>query len=298
MYNNKLLGLVYGAFIGDAIALGPHWIYDTKVIATHYHPITGYTNPSHTPYHGSKKAGDFTHYGDQSLVLLKSLSVNNGFYLEKFKADWFHLMTHNELYLDHATKVSMPILSDAQTFTGSDSDELGGFSRSAPLFLLKDITNADFNLQTGMTHNNPLLLDISGYFIDVIMAILNGSGVIDALELNLKNSSEFIKASYSKALAQQGSIVEAVGALGQSCSSQFGLPSVLNILLNSSKHEMNFKETLIENVYAGGDSASRGLLLGMVLGAYWGFDQLPIDWIDGLNQKEAIDTYLVNLGYI
>jgi hypothetical protein len=57
---------------GDALCLGPHWIYDQREIAQKLGQITGYAAPL-TSYHPGKQAGDFTHYGDQTLILLRSL---------------------------------------------------------------------------------------------------------------------------------------------------------------------------------------------------------------------------------
>lgn len=295
MTTDKILGIIYGAFIGDAIALGPHWIYNTQEIRTNFHPIRGYTTPSYTPYHKNKKSGDFTHYGDQSLLLLKSIATNNSFDKNKFKHEWLYYMTHAELYLDHASKESIPLLSDANTYTGSSSDELGGFVRSAPLFALASSSNEQFIEQTALTHNNPLLFSIGEYFLDVIREVSNGSKITDALNQQLVGRSNFINDSYKLALKENGTIVESVGTIGQSCSSNYGLPSVLSILLKSDTNQCDFEEILISNVYAGGDSASRGMLLGMILGAKIGYANLPRKLIRGLNKEHEIHDYLVSL---
>jgi len=55
MKSEKIKGLIYGSFIGDALALGPHWIYDTEKIDDKFTPITTYTAPIHTPYHPNNK---------------------------------------------------------------------------------------------------------------------------------------------------------------------------------------------------------------------------------------------------
>jgi len=66
--------LVLPSFIGDALSLGPHWIYNPGKIRRLYPDgINAYDKPQ-TEYHAGKGAGDFTHYGDQTLVLLHSLA--------------------------------------------------------------------------------------------------------------------------------------------------------------------------------------------------------------------------------
>ncbi|WP_349343458.1 hypothetical protein [Marinobacter sp. MMG032] len=36
---DRAVGSIMGAFIGDAIALGPHWYYDLKELPPKAHPI-------------------------------------------------------------------------------------------------------------------------------------------------------------------------------------------------------------------------------------------------------------------
>ena len=58
-----------------------------------------------------------------------------------------------------------------------------------------------------------------------------------------------------------------------------------------SKHENDLKEALIQSVMAGGDSASRGMLVGMILGAHLGEEGIPKGWLAALQKKKAIEDH-------
>jgi ADP-ribosylglycohydrolase len=59
-----------------------------------------------------------------------------------------------------------------------------------------------------------------------------------------------------------------------------------------AKYENDLKEALIQSVMAGGDSAARGMLVGMVLGAHLGPESLPIEWVSELADREKIEILL------
>ena len=59
-----------------------------------------------------------------------------------------------------------------------------------------------------------------------------------------------------------------------------------------AKYENDLKEALIQSVMAGGDSAARGMIVGMVLGAHLGPDSLPMEWVSELADREKIEVLL------
>ena len=67
---------------------------------------------------------------------------------------------------------------------------------------------------------------------------------------------------------------EALAILGRDCSLESALPAVIYFL----RRAKNYEETLIENVMAGGDSASRGLILGALLALSEGQNSIPAEW--------------------
>ncbi len=74
---------------------------------------------------------------------------------------------------------------------------------------------------------------------------------------------------------------------GQMCEIEAAFPCVVHLI---ARYEDNLAEGLIENAMAGGDSASRGLIVGMVLGAHLGIDAIPQKWLSELKSyREIID---------
>ena len=57
---------------------------------------------------------------------------------------------------------------------------------------------------------------------------------------------------------------------GQMCEIEAAFPCLVHLI---ARYEDNLKEGLIENAMAGGDSAGRGLMVGMILGAHLGIER-------------------------
>ncbi|MDR3568820.1 MAG: ADP-ribosylglycohydrolase family protein [Syntrophobacteraceae bacterium] len=77
---DRAAGAVVGAFIGDALGLGPHWYYDLDRMRADYGPwIDGYTDPGPGRYHAGLKAGDLSQTGLITLELLRSVAERDGY---------------------------------------------------------------------------------------------------------------------------------------------------------------------------------------------------------------------------
>jgi ADP-ribosylglycohydrolase len=289
----RLKGMLFGAFIGDAFALGTHWIYDTEKLSIEATDTETYMDPGKNLFHKGKQKGDFTHYGDQSLLLLKSIASNNGYDLQIFKTHWLTFASKYEGYMDHASKESLQLL-DPLNNLGSSSDELGGISRMAPLlFYHLDDSNLEAMVksQTQLTHNNHHLIEI-GYFVkDLILNLIIGKPLIESIEnglgqhTSLSNYWSLIKDRIDEDTG------EVIKDIGQSCSCQFAFPSALYLIV---KYKEDFLKAMQENILAGGDSAGRGMLIGMVLGASLGIKKIPNTLVNSLNERECIEKFAMH----
>jgi len=81
---DRAAGCILGAFIGDALGLGPHWYYDLVELRRDFGDwITGYTAPKRdAKYHRGMRAGDLSQTGLIMLLLLRSVA-EQGAYDEK-----------------------------------------------------------------------------------------------------------------------------------------------------------------------------------------------------------------------
>jgi ADP-ribosylglycohydrolase len=59
-----------------------------------------------------------------------------------------------------------------------------------------------------------------------------------------------------------------------------------------ARYENDLEPALIENVMAGGDSAARGMAVGMVLGAHLGRDAIPERWLSEMKTTGRIEALL------
>ena len=290
----KTKAMVLGSFAADSLALGVHWIYNTNVIEKKFGLVETYLQPVHPTYHPTKMRGEFTHYGDQIMILLESVSRCAGFDLDDFSQRWQSLFENYEGYMDKATKGTLENIESAKSpsQTGSESHDLAGASRIAPLLYvyrndLEKLT-ASTASQTAFTHNNSQVIKSAVFFSKVTYQVLKGASPLAAIEST--ESEEFNSDPFTEwiELGRQSTKQEtrqAILDLGQMCETAAAFPGVIHLI---AKYENDLKQALVENVMAGGDSAARGLIVGMVLGAHLGMDAIPQEWLTDMQAYPQI----------
>jgi ADP-ribosylglycohydrolase len=292
---------VWGALTADALALGAHWIYDTAQIDSQIGQVDRLLAPPPNSFHKTKQAGEFTHYGDQTLVLLESLANAGGFRLEAFATQWQTLFADYSGYFDHATKDTLKNFKAGKSprESGSDSTDLSGAARIAPLAVLyasdAQAMVAAARDQTAMTHNTADVVDSAELFARTLGRVLDGQPPLEALQSVQR--SHFARAPFDRWVTQglesaSEPTRSAIRRLGQMCDVGAGFPGVVHLI---AAYENNFEAALIANVMAGGDSAARGLLAGTILGAGVGLAGIPAHWRDALVYKGRIQTLIERL---
>lgn len=299
----KAHSLVFGAFAGDSLALGVHWIYDQAKIASLHGRMGGLLAPASDSYHPARRAGDFTHYGDQTLVLLESVADCGGYDQADFSRRWRALFQDGYPgYVDRATRATLTRLDEGwePQDAGSASDDLAGAARIAPLVCAlradPEACVAACRAQTALTHNNAKIIDAAEFFARTALACLGGvaptEAMTGALAGRLPGSPLHAWLRDGLAAAGEDSLA-AVARFGQSCHVDGAFQSTVQLI---ARHAQAPAGALIDSAMAGGDSAARNLLAGMVLCAWAGAEPLPGAWIEGLAARGRIAELLDRLG--
>ncbi len=291
--------LVLASFAADALALGAHWIYDLGRIRREFGRVEELADPRPPTYHPNRRRGEFTHYGDQALVLLRSLAARGGFDEDHFSRSWRALFQEGYTgYLDGATRKTLENLAAGKppAAAGSVSEDLGGAARIAPLvFALRDRPDelvSAARRQTALTHNHPHVVAAAALLARLGCEALGGRRPSEALARMAEDPGvettlrRWIREGLSSAAEET---LPAVLRFGQYCKVASAFPATVHLIARWEEDPAN---GLIENVMAGGDSAARGLAAGMVFGAWKGPEAVDGRWVTGMKAGPEIEKLL------
>ncbi len=362
---------ILGALTADAASLGCHWIYDQKRI----HDLTPVSPEFHRPSkadyegvlsyfaHDRKTVGDLSHYGEQTLILLRALVSNAGRYNQSHYQDLFcqYFGYGGEYigYIDRPTRDTLDNIAAAQrqaiaqanaiTFDGSEEQKqrirslvtnsvkqgqdrsslkhanldnrqlayaLALYKALAPLsgyhgaddeqlpaiaklpallaFYAGDNQLAQLTESAvRVTNNNDRAVTFGQVASKMLEAAILTQDIPSVIDAAHQAASPEIRTLIDQALQLQNkTTADVTKQLGMSCQLEFGIPSVIHNL----SQQNSFIEAIRHNIYAGGDSCGRAILLGAVLGNIYGIGEdkgIPHAWIEKLGPKEQL-TMLFN----
>lgn len=289
---------VLASFAADSLALPAHWIYDTDKIDNQFGIIDEIRSPRDSTWHPNRKKGEFSHYGDQALLLLRSLSNAGGFSAEQFAIDWHSLMSSYDGYRDKASKQTLIELDKGSPpyESGSSSADLGGAARIAPLVYryhdAPDLLLEAVSCQTRLTHNNRVVILGAEILARVTLFVLQGrsprSAIDQVIDAGISDIDLDMKIRAALDSSGQNSR-ETIKAFGADCNISSALPGVIHLV---TSYEDDLETALVENVMAGGDSAARGLAAGMILGARNGCEAIPASWLNEMRAAPEIIEHL------
>lgn len=278
-----------------------------------------------------KAAGEQTDYGDYNILVLEHLAATAA---KPHRVDLAELIPRWQKRMRswRSWKCTMTKTTLQQVSRGTPHDQLGGRSnamslRSAAAYgyfdTEEDVVHAART--TMFTHQDKSALDGGEFFARVAWRIVHGKGAVRpraAIEevAALPSSSSFIKQKVAQALAKADEAMDPSTPLskeeyvddlaitsmarlwdvgktepikvGKASPTEGTLPGSIYFVV---KYEDDFAAAAIANTMVGGDTASRAVAIGMVMGALHGVEGIPEPLREKLVEYKTSDALLNKL---
>jgi ADP-ribosyl-[dinitrogen reductase] hydrolase len=305
---DRIRGAIWGQFVGDAAALGSHWVYDLNELKQLFPDgVEGFETPADDHYHSAKRPGDQTHYGDGALVLLETVADDPSFDPAEFGRRFVEVFRPGVYpgYLDKATQGTLANFERAQQEkpngkfdfqAGADDDQLATPSRIAAVVarywsrpdLLQMVART-----TRVTQNNPTAIATTQAEAYLLRELITGEPLLSAVGKLKSSLDEFagdlasgLRSSIQQAQDKTSAdVVSVTLEFGQACPLPQSFPSALHAFL---RHSSDFRAAILETLRAGGDNAGRAAVVGAWSGAYLGVDAIPLEWRTRLSNASRI----------
>lgn len=282
--NDRARSAILGALVGDAAAMGLHWIYDMDEVRRRGGGAPEFQVPGQ--YHARRHPGDFTHYGDHAMVVLESLAergkLDLGDYRRRMLARFGDCGYDG--YLDKATKWLVA------TRSGADDNQAGCFAKLAPILAVHmDDPELDARLEAAIrvTHDNDWAVKCGLAAAAAIRAAILGANPHGAVAAAVERGGEGGRLARLALEAGPDHLAFARKA-GQACPVSQSLPVALHAALCGPDYAAAVRATIL----AGGDSAGRLLVAGAIRGAT---DGVPEAWLARLRDRVRIEHLLHRL---
>ena len=296
---DRLKGTIYGQAIGDALGLGTEGMTDEDMAWKYPHGIKHYSDIFQDRHRKRWKIGDWTDDTDMMLcianAIIKDKGVNLTSIAQNFK-DWadgepmgIGENTYKVLmigdYVEHPLEVSKKVWE----MSGKKAAANGGLMRTSIVGLFpKAVEECAVNI-CRLTHYDPRCVGSCVIVSELIHSLvynekrLSYHQIVDMAKKYDERIVEFVDLSMNtdiRALELQDEA--SVGYTLRTLAA--GLWAYWNA--------RTFEDGLLSVVRAGGDADTNAAVACAILGAKFGFNAIPQEYIDGLIYKEQLDEVI------
>jgi len=200
------------------------------------------------------------------------------------------LTDDNDYLVEHALKM-LDEWNSVNGYHGSDDTQLPALSKLPALvavYAQQENLHSFVESAVRVTNNNDKAVAFGVATANMIEAATI-TGVpelsIDAAKQDVSGVTQHL---IDQALASlDKSTPEVTSDWGMACQLNIGFPSAIHNIAKAT----SFKEAVRQNIYAGGDSCGRSILIGAVMGACFGIgtkNGIPSQWVDKLSHSQCV----------
>jgi ADP-ribosylglycohydrolase len=161
-------------------------------------------------------------------------------------------------------------------------------TRSLPIDKCMDIVHC----LTMLTHAHPRALIASGIYVRICIALLDGQSPADAVSRALEECREYYQAgAHANELRHYDRLMDGIAALPEEEIRSSGyavdtLEAAVWCLLNTG----SYRDCVLKAVNLGEDTDTVGAVAGGMAGIYYGYTDIPSDWVRTLARADIIEA--------
>lgn len=253
------------------------------------------------PFDGEDSITDF--------VVKKALSTRSQYGANEFQQRFLEGVRNvhdDDEIVAHGLKVLAHIQA-TQPLYGANDEQFPATAKLPPLVAQLCIgplrEDASFYAQVEsaitLTNTHERAVSYGRVCADMMKAAIAGVSVDDILQAGSSDGNGTGDASIQSAIKSalsdpSRSVNDVTREFGMACDLKQGVPSIAHNLATST----SFSEAIQNNIYAGGDSCGRAIVIGALAGATYGVGGehgIPQQWIDKLHVKDELPELLLSL---
>lgn len=294
---DKIKGTIYGQAIGDALGLGTEFMDDYDMAWKYPNGLTHYSEIFQDRHRRRWEIGDWTDDTDMMLcianAIIKDKGVNLTTIAQNFK-DWANGVpmgiganTYKVLmigdYVEHPLDVSRKVWELSRYGSAAN----GGLMRTSIVGLLPDSIEQSAADICRLTHYDPRCVGSCVIVSDLIHAHVYGLPIPSYEEIKTISRKyderivEFITLSQNEDIKALD--LQEEGSIGYTLRT-------LSAGLWAYWHAETFQDGLLAVVRAGGDADTNAAVACSILGAKFGFNAIPSEYVNGLIYRDQLDA--------
>ena len=296
---DRIKGTIYGQAIGDALGLGTEFMDDYDMAWKYPNGLTHYSEIYQDRHRRRWEIGDWTDDTDMMLCIANAIIKDNGVNLttiaQNFKnwangvpmgigANTYKVLMFGD-YVEHPLDVSRKVWEMSRYHSAAN----GGLMRTSIVGLLPtDVEHSAADI-CRLTHYDPRCVGSCVIVSELIHAHVYGLPV-PTYEQIIATSRKYDDRIAVFITLSQNQDIKALG-LQEEGSIGYTLKT-LAAGLWAYWHADTFQDGLLAVVRAGGDADTNAAVACSILGAKFGFNAIPSEYVDGLIYRDQLEEVI------
>lgn len=296
---DKIKGTIYGQAIGDALGLGTEFMDDYDMAWKYPNGLTHYSEIYQDRHRRRWEIGDWTDDTDMMLcianAIIKDKGVNLTTIAQNFK-DWANGVpmgiganTYKVLMIGDYVEKPLDVSKKVWEMSNYQSAANGGLMRTSIVGLLPgDIEQSAADI-CRLTHYDPRCVGSC-----VIVSELIHAHVYD-LPIPTYEQIKTISRKYDDRIMEFITLSQNEDIKALDLQEEGSIGYTLRTLaagLWAYWHAETFQDGLLAVVRAGGDADTNAAVACSILGAKFGFNAIPSEYVDGLIYREQLEEVI------